>query len=119
MAFIEPRYWFCDVFNRGYISANVAYTHFNVSGGVYPVGYIYPSIKNSRKQGDAVMFGASYGWHFIVSKHVSFELEAGIDAGHAWYDQFECKHCGKELATNQKQWFAVPKAAVNLVLFVA
>lgn len=113
----EAKYWFCSVFERDFIAVNAGWTHFNVSGGMYPVGWIYPSVKDYRYQGDAVMAGISYGWHFIVSPHVSFELEAGVDGGYAWYDRFQCARCGS-LIDSPRQWFAVPKAGINLVIML-
>ena len=112
-AHIAPRYWFCNVFNRDFISLNVAYVHYNVAGSWYPIGWLYPQVKDSRYQGDAVMAGASYGWHFAISPHFSIELEAGVDAGYSWYDQFECKHCGDKKASGGR-WLVLPKLGVNI-----
>lgn len=110
---VAPRYWFCNVFNRGFLSFNAAYVHYNVAGNAYPVGWMYPQIKDSRYQGDAVMAGLSYGWHFPIAPHFSIELEAGADAGYSWFSQFECKHCGNK--TNQGgRWLVLPKIGVNL-----
>ena len=79
-AWIAPRYWFCNVFNRGFLSFNVAYAHYNVAGNAWPVSWMYKQVKESRYQGDAVMAGVSYGWHFAISPHFSVELEGGVDA---------------------------------------
>ena len=110
---VAPRYWFCTVFNKGYLSFNAAYAHYNVAGNGYPIGWMYPQVKNARYQGDAVMAGLSYGWHFAISPHFSVELEGGVDAGYSWYNQFECKHCGEKTASSGR-WLVLPKVAVNL-----
>lgn len=110
---VAPRYWFCTVFNKGYLSFNVAYAHYNVAGNGYPIGWMYPQVKESRYQGDAVMGGLSYGWHFAISPHFSIELEGGVDAGYSWYDQYECKHCGDKTSSGGR-WLVLPKVAVNL-----
>ncbi len=112
-AWIAPRYWFCNVFNRGFLSFNVAYAHYNVAGNAWPVSWMYKQVKESRYQGDAVMAGVSYGWHFAISPHFSVELEGGVDAGYTWYDQFECKHCGAK-KDHGGRWFVLPKLGVNL-----
>jgi outer membrane protein OmpA-like peptidoglycan-associated protein len=117
LAWVEPKYWFCGAFTRDFIAFNAAYSHYNVAGGKYPVGWIYKDVLDNRFEGDAVMAGLSYGWHFPVSTHFSIELEAGVDAGYTWFDRFECQHCGKRLAREDK-WFAVPKAGVNLVVLL-
>ena len=114
---LEAKYWFCEAFHRDFIGVNVAYSHYNVAKGWYPVGWIYPAVKQYRFQGDAVMAGVSYGWSFPVSKHVAFELEAGVDAGYTWYNKYECPHCGAMIAQERK-WFAVPKAGVNISILL-
>lgn len=114
-AWIAPRYWFCNAFHRDFISVNVAYAHYNVAGGAYPIGWMYNQVKDNRYQGDAVMAGASYGWHFAITPHFSIELEAGVDAGYSWYDRFECKHCGDKTESGGR-WLVLPKLGVNLVV---
>ena len=112
-AWIAPRYWFCHVFNRGFLSFNAAYAHYNVAGNAWPVAWMYPQVKENRYQGDAVMGGLSYGWHFPISPHFSIELEGGVDAGYTWYDQFECKHCGNK-KDHGGRWLVLPKLGVNI-----
>jgi len=112
---VAPRYWFCKVFDRGFISFNAGYSHYNVAGGGYPIGWIYKKLQDSRYQGDAVMIGESLGWHFAISPHFSIEFEAGVDFGYTWFDQFECKHCGTKKA-HDDHWFVLPKAGINLVV---
>lgn len=112
-AWIAPRYWFCHVFNRGFLSFNAAYAHYNVAGNAYPIAWMYPQIKENRYQGDAIMGGLSYGWHFAISPHFSIELEGGVDAGYSWYKQFECKHCGTQKDQGGR-WLVLPKLGVNL-----
>ena len=112
-AWIAPRYWFCHVFNRGFLSFNAAYAHYNVAGNAWPIAWMYPQVKENRYQGDAVMAGLSYGWHFAISPHFSIELEGGVDAGYTWYDQFECKHCGNK-KDHGGRWLVLPKLGVNI-----
>ena len=113
-AWVAPRYWFCNVFNRGFVSINAAYALFNVAGNAYPVSWMYKEVKEGRYEGHAVMAGASGGWHFPIKPYFSIELEGGIDAGYAWYKQYECKHCG-DMKDQSGRWFILPKLAVNLV----
>ena len=112
-AWIAPRYWFCHVFNRGFFSFNAAYAHYNVAGNAYPISWMYKETKENRYQGDAVMAGISFGWHFAISPHFGIELEGGADAGYSWYDQFECKHCGLK-RNSGGSWFVLPKVGVNV-----
>ncbi len=112
---IAPRYWFCNVFNRDFISFNAAYAFYNVAGSKFPIGWMYKQVLDHRYEGHAIMGGASYGWHFPISPHFSIELEAGIEAGYTWFDEYECKHCGKKTAQSG-HWFLLPKAGINLVV---
>ena len=118
MVSVAPRYWFCNAFHRDFISFNAAYAHYNVAGNAWPVSWMYPQVKEGRYQGDAVMGGVSYGWHFAISPHFSIELEAGVDAGYTWYDQYECEHCGKKKNIDGRwgHWLVLPKAGINLVV---
>lgn len=113
-ASIAPRYWFCNVFNRGFVSVNAAYAMFNVAGNAYPVSWMYKEVKEARYEGNAVMAGASGGWHFPIKHFFSIELEGGVDAGYAWYNQYECKHCG-DMKGSGGRWLVLPKLAVNVV----
>lgn len=110
---VAPRYWMCKAFNKAFFSFNAAYVHYNVAGGKYPIGWMYKKVLDNRYQGDAVMGGLSFGWHFPISTHFSIELEAGADIGYTWYKEFECKHCGAK-KTQGGSWFALPKLGVNL-----
>ena len=112
-AWLAPRYWFCNVFNKGFISANVAYAHYNVAGSAYPVSWMYKQVKESRYEGDAVLAGLSFGWHFPITHYFSIELEGGVDAGYSWYKQYECRHCG-DLTDENGRWAVLPKLGVNL-----
>lgn len=112
---LAPRYWFCEAFARDFVSLNIAYAHYNVAGGKYPIGWLYKDVLTNRLQGDAVMLGASYGWTWNVARHFNIELEGGIEGGLAWYDRYECVHCGKLKAAREHRWFALPRLGVNIV----
>jgi len=113
MVSITPRYWICNVFHRDFVSFNAAYAHYNVGGFAYPVSWMYPQTKTHRYQGDAVMVGLSYGWHWAISPHFSIELEGGIDGGYTWYKKFKCEHCGDRVGEGGR-WFLLPKVGLNL-----
>ena len=113
----DVRYWFCQAFARDFIGFNVAYSHFNIAQGAYPIGWMYPSVKDYRYQGDMVAIGASYGWMFQLHDNFGIELEIGVDGGYAWADRFDCETCGKQI-DSPRRFFAVPKAGVNLVVLL-
>lgn len=112
---VSPRYWFCKVYNGWFVSFGTTYAHYNVAGGMYPLGWMYRQVRDYRYQGDAIMLGESGGWHWAISPHFSIEFELGVNFGYTWYDQFKCKHCGEKLDHND-HWFVLPKAGINLVV---
>ena len=112
---LEAKYWFRDAFACDFIGVNAVYSHFNVAQGWYPIGWLYKDVRNYRLQGDMVAAGVSYGWHFVLSKHVGLELEAGVDGGYAWFNRYGCAHCDA-LVDSPRRWFAMPKAGVNLAI---
>ena len=110
---VTPRYWMCHVFHRDFVSFNAAYAHYNVAGFAYPVSWMYPETKDYRYQGDAVMVGLSYGWHWAIKPHFSIELEGGIDGGYTWFKKYKCEHCGDMMGKGGR-WFLLPKIGLNL-----
>ncbi len=124
----EARYWFCSVFVRDFIGINAAYSHFNATGAGYPVGWAEKcfytfgttpegsesSVVDTRKQGNMVAGGVFYGWSWILSPHISLEVEAGVDVGHVWYDEFECQRCGPFIE-KKEEWFVGPKLGLNFI----
>lgn len=112
----QVRYWFCDVFSGHFLSANVAWVHYNISDIDFPLG-LFPATKGSRRQGDAAAIGASWGYHHILSPHWSLEAEAGADIGYAWSKVYKCRHCGRYLGDDNK-WVFMPKVALNVVFLL-
>lgn len=110
----EARYWFCQTFYRDFLSIDLMYSHFNAAGGKYPVGWLYPSLMDYRKQGDLVAAGAAYGWSWILAPHWSIEVEGGLNVGYAWYDEYECKQCGESYG-KKRQLVLIPRFAVNII----
>ena len=109
----EVRYWFCDVFSGWFFGINAFYSHYNMSKVKFPFG-MYSSVKDRRKQGDAVAAGLFAGHSWILSPHWSIEAEAGVDVGYTKYKEYECVHCG-EYYGQEKKGFAVPKVGINII----
>ena len=111
----EARYWFCEAYSHHFLSANIVYSHYNASRLDLP---IYGT-KDYRYQGDLVGAGASYGYAVPIgkNKHWNIEFEIGADLCYAWYDKYNCEHCGGKIGPGHK-WFVLPKAAVNLAWLI-
>lgn len=53
------------------------------------------------------------GYSWWLGSHWRLEAEAGVGAGLAAYDKFECDHCGTRLGEERKL-VLIPKLGLNL-----
>lgn len=109
----ELRRWFSAAGKGHYVGADILYTHFNVGDIKMPFG-LYKSVRHKRKQGDAVAIGPFYGYAWRLSPHWRLEAEAGFDIGYAWYNVYDCGHCGTKTGSDNDV-FLMPRAGVNAV----
>lgn len=112
----EMRYWPCQSFNGQFIGINAAYLHFNAGKVKFPFG-LYPSLRDERRQGDAVMAGASWGYAWILSPRWTLEASGGADIGYTWYDRYSCRKCGMHRGCDSKL-FAMPRVELNIVYII-
>lgn len=109
----EVRRYFSRVGEGHFAGASVVYTHYNVGGVTLPFG-LYPSVKRKRKEGDALAIGPFYGYAWRIDRHWRFEAAAGFALGYAWYDAYQCGHCGTRTGS-ESGVFLMPRVAVNAV----
>lgn len=111
----ELRHWNDSVFKHKstYWGLNVFYSHYNVSNVKFPFG-MYKEVRDHRLEGDLLGLGIFYGKTWRLNRTFRLELEGGIGAGLAWYDKFECGHCGAKIGEDTKP-FLIPKIVVNIV----
>ena len=110
----ELRWWKKGAFVGNYIGINMAYAHFNIGGIKFPLG-MWKETRHYRFQGNLVAAGVSFGHNWPLGRFVSIEAEAGVDTGHAWYEKYDCAHCGAYHGVDSKPFIA-PKIAVNVVV---
>lgn len=112
---VQPmwRYWFCSAFAGHFVSANVAYIHYNVSNIKFPFG-LYPDVYKERRQGDTFAIGASYGYSWMLSTRWSIEAEGGLDVGYANSKRYKYHHCGMYIG-DETHAVLMPKLAVNII----
>ena len=110
--FVQPefRYWFCEPFNEHFIGIHGIYGQFNVGGISTPKIF-----KDRRYQGDMYGAGISYGYQWYLSPRLN--LEATIGVGYIYFDYttYECKTCGKELASKTRHYFGPTKLGLTLL----
>lgn len=116
---VQPEYrtWFCEKFNGGFWGVHLHGGEFSVAKLSLPFG-AFPSLKNNRYEGWFIGAGASYGYHWMISKNWGFE--AVIGAGYAYidYDKYPCPDCGPKIKSDNKHYFGITKAALSFVYII-
>lgn len=111
------RRWLGDVpFHKSYVEGDLIYSHFNVGNTKIPFGF-YSAVKDRRLQGDLVALGGKYGYSWILARHWRIEAEAGVAVGYAWFKEYECATCGKQLG-NGDRIFLLPQLGINVVYII-
>jgi len=113
---IQPsfRYWFCDVFNAGFIGVHAHYAYANGGNFTMPFG-VFKDTQNYRCQGDIAGAGVSIGYQWPLAKHWGFEVEFGAGVSIFWYKKYECPHCGRYIDKDRKTFVGPTKAAMKLI----
>lgn len=118
---VQPgvRYWFCDRFGGHFVGAHLHGGQFNMGGfdgRLNLFGTDARKLKDSRYQGWFAGGGVSYGYAWVLCRHLNLEGEIGIGYSYTKFDQFRCSGCGKKVATDKAHhYFGPTKAAINLV----
>ena len=111
------RRWLGDsLFHKSYVEADLIYSHYNVGNTKIPFG-LYSGVKDRRLQGDLIALGGKYGYSWILARHWRIEAEAGIAVGYAWFKEYECATCGKQLG-NGDRIFLLPQLGINVVYII-
>lgn len=108
----EVKRWFSPSGNGHFIGANILYTHYNLGDVTMPFG-MYRSIRNKRKQGDAVALGPFYGYSWNLARHWDIEAEVGFDIGYAWSKVYELGPCAPKIGFDRGV-FVMPKIGINI-----
>lgn len=103
-------------FQQSFVEGDLIYSHFNVGNTNMPLG-IYCGAKDRRLQGDLVALGGKYGYSWILARHWRIETEAGVAVGYAWFKEYECPTCGKQLG-NGDRIFLLPQLGINVVYII-
>ena len=118
---VQPgvRYWLCDRFGGHFFGAHLHGGQYNVGGfdgKLNLLGTDFRKLKDTRYQGWFVGGGISYGYAWILGRHLNLEAELGVGYAYTQYDRFRCAGCGKKIGEDlTHHYIGVTKAAINLV----
>lgn len=114
----EARYWLCQRFNGHFFGAHLIGAVFNAGGFDFP-GKRLEELRNSRYEGWAAGAGVSYGYQWMIGDRWNLEASLGLGYVHAWYDRYECHHCGRKLEAGRSAGFFTPtRVAVSIIYFI-
>lgn len=115
----EVRYWFCDRFGGHFIGVHAHGGQYNIGGidlDFKILGTDFSRLKDSRFQGWFVGGGVSYGYDWVLSRHLNLEAEIGVGYSYTRFDQFQCEGCGKRIAVDQPHhYWGITRLAFSLV----
>lgn len=110
----EPqlRYWPCQKFFGWFMAV---YMH----GGVFNVGNLpFDKFRDTRYEGWFIGGGIGAGYQFLLSRHISLEIELGAGYDYSRYDSFLCSVCGKKLSEDRpNNYWGLNKAGISLIYF--
>lgn len=109
----QVRRWFSTSGSGHFVGADILYTHYNIGDVTMPFG-MYRSIRDKRKQGDAVALGPFYGYSWNFASHWNLEAEVGVNIGYAWSKVYELGYCAPKIGFDRGIFF-MPKIGVNIV----
>lgn len=109
----EFRWWPSEVFSKWFVGADLVWSHFNVGGVRFPLGTIYPAVRDHRLQGDVWALGVFAGYSWWLTEHLRLEVEAGVAGGYYAAGKYECPHCGAKIG-DVAGVAVIPKLGVNL-----
>ena len=109
----EFKYWFCSVFERGYVGFHGLYGHYNAGGLKF-----IPFMSETRYRGWAAGGGFSYGYQWALGGR--WGVEASLGAGYLYlsYDKYNCGSCGRHQGSYHRHYIGPTKAAVTFIYFI-
>lgn len=115
----EARYWLCEAFNGHFLGAHLLggiYNMGNWDTGFSFLGTDFGQLKDYRYEGWMVGAGVAYGYHWMLGRHWSIEVEIGLGYVFSQADKYECPRCGDQLENDEPHHYVgSTKVAVNLI----
>jgi outer membrane protein OmpA-like peptidoglycan-associated protein len=109
---LEGRWWPKQVYDGWFFGFDALYLHYNFASLRLPFG-LYPSLNNSRLQGDTFGAGIFAGHSWWLGEHWRLELVAGVAGAYNNADRYECDHCSARVGTEQGV-VIIPQLALNI-----
>lgn len=118
----EYRWWPCTAFNGHFFGVHAMGGQFNAAKADLPVPGFFVCGENLRKgvrdyryQGWYAGAGLTYGYQWILSRHVNLEAEIGVGYDHAWYQKYPCAECGTKIRSGHANYIGLTKLGLSFL----
>lgn len=108
----ELEYWFCQTYERHYLSVQGILGQYNVGG------MLTDDLNAHRYKGEAYGVGLNWGYQWAIGRR--WGLETSIGAGYIYlpYDKYECVSCGDHVGRYARNYFGPTKLELSFVYFL-
>lgn len=113
----EARYWFCDIFNRGFVGLHLMGGDMNAGNIDLPFcipGADLRKLKDSRYEAWFMGAGGTYGYSWIINGRWGIEAALGLGYIRFDYDRYQCHDCGDYVSSGIKNYLGFTKLGVTL-----
>lgn len=118
----EYRLWNCTKFNGHFFGVHAMGGQFNAASVALPIpGKFFggddmgKEVKNNAYEGTFAGVGLTYGYQWILNRHLNIEAEVGVGYDHVWFDKYKCGTCGAKVGNGQSNYAGLTKAGLSLV----
>lgn len=118
----ELRYWTCSKFNGHFFGIHAMGGQFNAANVDIPLPGTFFNGDNLRKELPANAYegrylggGITYGYQWIISRHLNFEAEIGAGYDHVWFDKYQCGECGSKQYSGSTNYVGITKLGLSFV----
>lgn len=118
----EYRWYSCQTFSGHFVGVhafggqlNAANVNIPIPGAFFGGENLQKGVKQHRYEANFAGAGLTYGYQWILGKHVNFEAEIGAGYGHVWYHKYACGDCGALIRKGQTNYMGITKLGLSIM----
>ena len=118
----EYRRYLCQRFSGHFFGVHMMGGQFNaanvtlpIPGGFFGGENLRAGVRDHRYQGGFAGGGITYGYQWILGRHVNLEAEVGVGYNRVWYDKYACGDCGAKIGHGQSNYAGITKLGISIM----
>ena len=118
----ELRFWPCYRFNGHFFGIHAMGGQFNAANVDIPLPGTFfrgdnlrSELPNTAYEGRFLGGGITYGYQWIISRHLNLEAEIGAGYDRVWFDKYECGECGSKQYSASTNYAGITKLGLSLM----